>query len=136
MSAGALPAPPLAAATLITVIFINMLGFGIVVPLLPFYADSFGAAPWQIALIFSAFSIGTFFGEPFWGRLSDRYGRRPLLISTVASTCACYVALSFAPDVTTAFLIRLAGGLFSGNYPGGSGLTAGMVIGRRAGTLA
>lgn len=115
MSAGALPAPPFAAASLIAVIFINMLGFGIVVPLLPFYADSFGAAPWQIALIFSAFSIGTFFGEPFWGRLSDRYGRRPLLISTVASTCCCYLALSFAPDVTTAFLIRFAGGLFSGN---------------------
>ncbi len=115
MSAGALPAPPLAAATLILVIFINMLGFGIVVPLLPFYADSFGAAPWQIALIFSAFSIGAFFGEPFWGRLSDRYGRRPLLISTVASTCACYLALSYAGDATTAFIIRFLGGLFSGN---------------------
>lgn len=115
MSAGALPAPPFAAATLILVIFINMLGFGIVVPLLPFYADSFGAAPWQIAMIFSAFSIGSFFGEPFWGRLSDRYGRRPLLISTVSSTCLCYLALSFAPDATTAFVIRFLGGLFSGN---------------------
>ena len=115
MSAGALPAPPLAAATLILVIFINMLGFGIVVPLLPFYADSFGAAPWQIAMIFSAFSIGSFFGEPFWGRLSDKYGRRPLLISTVTSTCLCYLALSFAPDATTAFIIRFFGGLFSGN---------------------
>lgn len=115
MSAGALPAPPLAAATLILVIFINMLGFGIVVPLLPFYADSFGAAPWQIAMIFSAFSIGSFFGEPFWGRLSDKYGRRPLLVSTVSSTCLCYLALSFAPDATTAFIIRFLGGLFSGN---------------------
>ena len=109
-------APPrFAAASLVAVIFINMLGFGIVIPLLPFYADSFGAAPWEIAMIFSAFSIGSFFGEPFWGRLSDQFGRRPLLISTVASTCLCYLALSFAPSVLAAFVIRLFGGLFSGN---------------------
>ena len=42
-------------------------------PLLPFYGQSFHAAPWQIGLIFSAYSMGSFFGEPFWGRLSDRY---------------------------------------------------------------
>ena len=61
----------------------NLLGFGIIVPLLPFYAKSMNAAPWQISLIFSAYSMGGFFGEPFWGRLSDRYGRKPLLISTI-----------------------------------------------------
>jgi MFS family permease len=64
--------PPWAALSLIGIIFFNMLGFGIIVPLLPFYAASFDAEPWEIALIFSAFSIGTFFGEPFWGRLSAR----------------------------------------------------------------
>ena len=64
-----------AAPSLIAVIFINMLGFGIIVPLLPFYAKSFDAPAWQIALIFSAYSVGAFFGEPFWGRLSDKYGR-------------------------------------------------------------
>ena len=104
-----------AAASLVAVMFINMLGFGIVVPLLPFYAQSFQAAPWQIALIFSAFSMGTFFGEPFWGRLSDRYGRKPLLLSTVAATMTCYLLLAFAPTVTTAFFIRFFGGMASGN---------------------
>jgi MFS family permease len=107
--------PRFAAASLIALIFLNMLGFGIIVPLLPFYAKSFDAQPWQIALIFSAFSVGTFFGEPFWGRLSDRYGRKPLLISTIVANGLCYLALAFAPDVWAAFLIRLAGGLFSGN---------------------
>lgn len=118
---GFAPAPPDgegdrgALATLLCVIFLNLMGFGIVVPLLPFYAQSFHAAPWQIALLFSAFSLGGFFGEPVWGRLSDRIGRRPLLISTVLATATCYLLLAFAQDITTAFLIRLLGGMASGN---------------------
>ena len=107
--------PPWAALSLIGLIFLNMLGFGIIVPLLPFYAKSFDAEPWQIALIFSAFSIGTFFGEPFWGRLSDKYGRKPLLIMTIAANGLCYLALAFAPSAMAAVGIRLLGGLFSGN---------------------
>jgi len=106
---------PWAAPSLIAVIFINMLGFGIIVPLLPFFAKSMNAAPWQIALIFSAYAMGGFFGEPFWGRLSDRYGRKPLLISTISGNCLCYLALAFAPNVATAFVIRFLGGLASGN---------------------
>jgi DHA1 family tetracycline resistance protein-like MFS transporter len=105
----------MAAPSLIAVIFINMLGFGIIVPLLPFYAKSFNAAPWQISLIFSAYSMGGFFGEPFWGRLSDRYGRKPLLISTITGNCLCYLALAFAPSIGAAFVIRFLGGLASGN---------------------
>ena len=108
-------ASTLAAASLVSVMFINMLGFGIVIPLLPFYAESFDAAPWQIALIFSAFSMGAFFGEPVWGRMSDRIGRKPLLLSTVSGTMLCYLALAFAPDVWTAFVIRFIGGAASGN---------------------
>jgi DHA1 family tetracycline resistance protein-like MFS transporter len=107
--------PRWAAPSLIALIFLNQLGFGIVVPLLPFYAKSFNAQPWMIALIFSAFSVGTFFGEPFWGRLSDKYGRKPLLISTICGNCLCYFALAFAPNAAVAFFIRLAGGLSSGN---------------------
>ena len=101
--------------TLLSVMFINILGFGIVVPLLPFYGASFNAAPWQIALIFSAYSMGSFIGEPFWGRLSDRVGRKPILISTVLANCACYGLLAFAPSIWLAVLIRLAGGMAAGN---------------------
>jgi DHA1 family tetracycline resistance protein-like MFS transporter len=118
MSASDPPAPSQSAAalpTLLGVMFINLLGFGIVVPLLPFYAKSFDAPAWQIALIFSVYSIGAFFGEPFWGRLSDRIGRKPILVSTVAGNCLCYLALAFAPNVYVAFIVRLIGGLASGN---------------------
>ena len=108
VSAAALP-------TLLSVMFINLLGFGIIVPLLPFYAKSFQAPAWQIALIFSAYAMGAFFGEPFWGRLSDTVGRKPILISTVSGNCLCYLALAFAPNIFVAFVVRLLGGMASGN---------------------
>src|SRR5690606_41601232 len=88
-------APAMAAPSLIAVIFVDMLGFGIIVPLLPFYAKSFNAEAWQIALVFSAYAVGSFFGEPIWGRLCDRYGRKPLLISTICGNCMCCLALAF-----------------------------------------
>jgi MFS family permease len=114
---GQIGAPRTGAAlyTLLSVMFINLVGFGIIVPLLPFYAKSFNAPPWQIALVFSAYAIGAFFGEPFWGRLSDRTGRKPILISTVSGNCLCYLALAFAPNVYVAFGVRLLGGMASGN---------------------
>ena len=108
VSAAALP-------TLLSVMFINLLGFGIIVPLLPFYARSFQAPAWQVALIFSAYSMGAFFGEPFWGRISDAIGRNPILISTVTGNCLCYLALAFAPNILVAFIVRFLGGMASGN---------------------
>ena len=104
-----------AAPSLIAVILINQLGFGVIVPLLPFFAKSFHAPAWQIALIFSAYSAGAFFGEPFWGRMSDRYGRKPVLIWTVFGNCLLYAALAHAPNVMIAFAMRFVGGLMSGN---------------------
>lgn len=100
---------------LLTVIFLMIAGFGLVIPLLPFFAQAFDAEPWQVTLLFSAFSVGTFLGETVWGRLSDRIGRRPVLIVTIAMVGVTYAALAFAPNILAAFAIRFANGFFAGN---------------------
>jgi len=119
MSQTASPAPSAHSAralyVLLLVVFINLVGFGLVIPLLPFYAQSLKAEPWQITALFSAYSLGQFFAEPFWGRLSDRIGRRPVLIVTILANTLSYVALAFAPTLWIAFAIRLAGGFATGN---------------------
>ena len=96
-------------------IFLNIAGFGLVIPLLPFFGKSLDAPAWQIAILFSAFSFGQFLGEPFWGRMSDRVGRRPVLMITIAGGALAYVALAFAPNIWLAFLARFVGGVLSGN---------------------
>lgn len=110
------PAPSRSALfVLFGVVFINLVGFGIVVPLLPFYGQTLDAPPWQVALMFSAYSLGQFFAEPFWGRLSDRIGRKPVLLITVSANALGYLMLAFAPNIWLAIGIRLFTGLGAGN---------------------
>ncbi|OGN43374.1 MAG: multidrug transporter [Caulobacterales bacterium RIFCSPHIGHO2_01_FULL_70_19] len=104
-----------ALAVLFSVVFINLVGFGLVVPLLPFFALSLDAAAWQITLMFSAYSLGQFFAEPFWGRLSDRIGRKPVLLVTLVANAAGYLALAFVPNIWLAIAVRLFTGLGAGN---------------------
>ena len=106
---------PRALVVLLSVIFLNMAGFGLVIPLLPFFGQAFDAPAWQITLMFSAFSVGQFLGEPFWGKLSDRIGRRPVLILTTAGGALAYVALALAPGIWAALAVRLVSGFLSGN---------------------
>ena len=89
-------------ATLLTVfvvVFIDLLGFGIVLPLLPRYGAHFNATSMQLGLLMASFSAMQFLFAPIWGALSDRIGRRPVLIigligSTLAYTCLLYTSPS------------------------------------------
>jgi MFS family permease len=100
---------------LLLVVFVNLVGFGILMPILPFYAQAFDAPAWQVTWMFTAFSIGNFFAEPIWGRLSDRIGRRPILLGTIFCSGLGFIGLAFAPNIWTALAVRLLTGLTTGN---------------------
>lgn len=100
---------------LLLLVFMSMIGFGVVIPLLPFFATAFEAEAWQVTLLFSVYSAGQFLGELVWGRLSDRIGRRPVLLITIIVSAVGYVALAFSPGIWIAILVRALSGFFSGN---------------------
>jgi len=104
-----------ALSVMFAVVFINLVGFGLLVPLIPFFAQTLNAGPWQVSLIFAAYSLGQFFAEPLWGALSDKWGRKPVLLITTASNILFYVLLAFAPNVWWAIGIRFLNGIGSGN---------------------
>ena len=77
-------------------VFIDLIGFGIVLPLLPRYADQFGAPGWGIGLIISSYSIMQFVFAPWWGKLSDRIGRRPVILVSTAGSSVSYMLFAVA----------------------------------------
>jgi len=96
-------------------IFVNLIGFGIIVPLLPFYAETFGASPIVIGLLFAVFSLCQLIAAPALGDFSDRYGRRPVLVFSLAGTVVSFVMLALAHSVAMLFLARIVDGLSGGN---------------------
>jgi DHA1 family tetracycline resistance protein-like MFS transporter len=96
-------------------ILVNLVGFGIIIPLLPFYAETFGASPLVIGLLFAVFSVCQLIASPTLGDLSDRYGRRPVLIFSLAGTVLSFVMLAVAQSITMLFLARIVDGLSGGN---------------------
>ena len=96
-------------------IFVNLIGFGIIIPLLPFYAETFGASPLVIGLLFAIFSVCQLVDAPVLGAWSDRYGRRPILIFSLLGTVVSFVMLAVAHSLTMLFLARIVDGLSGGN---------------------
>ncbi|MBT3361153.1 MAG: MFS transporter [Rhodospirillales bacterium] len=100
---------------LFLIVFIDLLGFGIIIPLLPFYAEHFDAAPYVVTLVLATYSLAQLFSATWWGGLSDRIGRRPVLIASLAGAVVSYVWLGFADTLWMLFATRALGGFMAGN---------------------
>lgn len=94
----------------------EVLGFSLILPFLPFYAQTFGATPLQIGLILTSFSIFQFLSAPIMGKLSDHYGRRPLLVFSQLSTFLGFIILGFADSLWMIYLSRIVDGMLGSNY--------------------
>lgn len=101
--------------TLFLIVFIDLVGFGIVIPLLPFYGEFFQAGPFLVTLMMASYSLGQFVAAPLWGRLSDRIGRRPVLIISLFGAVISYIWLGFSTTLWMLFVGRIMGGLMAGN---------------------
>jgi MFS transporter, DHA1 family, tetracycline resistance protein len=102
-------------AALFIFCIIDTLGFGILIPLVPYMADRFGTAPQYITPVLGSYSLCQLLAAPWWGRLSDRYGRRPVLMSSVAGACVSYVLLGCARNVWWLLASRMLAGFMAGN---------------------
>jgi MFS transporter, DHA1 family, tetracycline resistance protein len=114
-------APPAAAggrsplAIVFLTVFLDLVGFGIVIPLLPLYAERFGAGPVTVTLLVAVYSLMQFFFAPWWGRLSDRIGRRPVLLVGLFGAAASYLMFGLAGSLAMLFVARALNGLMGAN---------------------
>jgi MFS transporter, DHA1 family, tetracycline resistance protein len=93
-------------ATVFLVVLIDLIGFGLVLPLLPFYAREFAATPVVIGLLYSIYSVAQLFFSPIWGSLSDRIGRRPIMLLSTAGAVAAYIIFGLAGSLFVLFPCR------------------------------
>lgn len=96
-------------------IFIDLLGFGIVIPLLPFFAQEFGASPLDIGFLVSSYSWMQFIFAPILGNLSDKYGRRPILFLSIIGSGIGYLMIGFAGSLLMVYAGRILGGITGAN---------------------
>lgn len=102
-------------ALILTFVFIDVLGFSLILPLLPYYADDFNASSVVVGLLLAANALTQMIGSPILGRLSDRYGRKPLLITSIAGTVVGFLMLGWANSLAMLFASRILDGFLGGN---------------------
>ena len=95
--------------------FVDMIGFALLLPLVPLYATRFGADPFVVGLLIAAFALGQMIVAPLWGRLSDRVGRRPVILGSQAISAAAFVTFAFADSVGLLLACRLLQGAGGAN---------------------
>ncbi len=100
-------------AILFVTLFIDMLGFGLILPLLPVYIKHYGGSPLVSGLLMASFSFTQFLFAPIWGRLSDRYGRRPFILLSLFGSAFTYLSFGLATSLTMLFVARLASGVLT-----------------------
>ncbi len=95
--------------------FIDILGFSILIPILPYYVQHFGASYVMVGLLFATFALCQFVGGPLWGNISDRIGRKTVLIVSQAGATVGWLMLAFAPSLPWVFAARIVEGVSGGN---------------------
>lgn len=98
-------------------VFVDILGFSIILPFLPFFMEEFNTSPFVIGLLLSSNAIFGFFFGPILGKLSDNYGRKPLLLISQAGTIAGFVLLALSTNIQMLFIARIVDGIFGGQFP-------------------
>ncbi|HEY6951128.1 MAG TPA: MFS transporter [Bacteroidota bacterium] len=101
---------------IIFTVLVDVIGFGIVIPILPFYVTGFGASASIVTLLFASFSFFAFFSSPLLGAISDRIGRRPVLILSISSTAIGWFVFAGATSIPILFLGRIIDGAAAGNF--------------------
>src|SRR6478672_7195584 len=96
-------------------VFIDLIGFGMVIPFLSFYAREYGASGTTVGAVVGVYSIMQFFFAPVWGRMSDRIGRRPVILISLTASCAGYFLFGFARHLWVLFASRIIAGAGGAN---------------------
>ena len=97
---------------LLSIVVVDLIGFGIVMPVLPFYAREFGVTATTLGLLMMSYAAAQFVCAPLWGRLSDRVGRRPVILFSVAGTSASLLLFGLAPSLLWLFVARVLAASF------------------------
>lgn len=123
-----------------TTVFMDLVGFGMIIPLLPLYGQKLGANGWTLGLLGASYSLAQFAFAPFWGQVSDRYGRRPMLLMSLAGACLSYFGFAgatFVKSLSLLFLTRFFQGAFSANISAAQAYIADVTpLEKRAGGMA
>lgn len=96
-------------------VFIDLVGFGIIIPLSPYLAKQYGATPFQVGLLMAIYSLMQFIFSPFWGGLSDRIGRRPVILVSLLGTGVAHLIFAYSTSIEMLFISRAFAGIAGGN---------------------